>query len=55
MSKIATPSKAQLKRWRSLTMAKHRRQEGLFLAVGAKVVGELLWCGRPLVALLVSG
>jgi RNA methyltransferase, TrmH family len=55
MSRIATPSKAQLKRWARLTTAKYRRQEGLFLAEGAKVVGELLRSGRPLDALLVSG
>jgi RNA methyltransferase, TrmH family len=51
--RIETPSKVQLKRWGKLTMEKYRRQEGLFLAEGAKVVGELLRSDRPLEALLV--
>lgn len=51
--RIETPSKAQLKRWEKLTLEKYRRQEGLFLAEGVKVVGELLRSGRPLEALLV--
>lgn len=53
--RIATPSKAQLKRWKALTAGKYRRQEGLFLAEGAKVTGELLRSGLPLEALLVAG
>jgi len=51
--RIETPSKAQLKQWKKLSMAKCRRQEGLFLAEGGKVVGELLRSGRALEALLV--
>lgn len=47
------PLKAQLKRWEKLTLEKYRRREGLFLAEGAKVVGELLRSGRPVEALLV--
>jgi TrmH family RNA methyltransferase len=43
----------QIKAWKKLTQAKYRRQEGLFLAEGGKVVGELLGSGRPLEALLV--
>jgi TrmH family RNA methyltransferase len=49
------PGKAQLRRWEKLTMEKHRRREGLFLAEGAKIVGELLRSGRPVEALLVRG
>jgi TrmH family RNA methyltransferase len=52
--RIAIPSKAQLKRWEKLTMEKYRRREGLFLAEGGKVVGELLRSGRPAEAILVS-
>ena len=51
--RIETPSKSQLKHWGKLTMEKYRRQEGLFLAEGMKVVGELLRSGRPVEALLV--
>ena len=51
--RIETPSKSQLKHWGKLTTEKYRRQEGLFLAEGVKVVGELLRSGRPLEALLV--
>ena len=51
---IAAPSGAQLKRWEKLTMEKYRRREGLFLAEGEKVVGELLRSGRPAEAILVS-
>jgi TrmH family RNA methyltransferase len=51
--RIEAPSKVQLKRWGKLTMEKYRRQAGLFLAEGVKVVGELLRSGRPLEALLV--
>ena len=52
--RIAAPSGAQLKRWEKLTMEKYRRREGLFLAEGGKVVGELLRSGRPAEAILVS-
>jgi RNA methyltransferase, TrmH family len=52
--RIAAPSAAQLKRWGKLTMEKFRLREGLFLAEGGKVVGELLRSGRPAEALLVS-
>jgi TrmH family RNA methyltransferase len=50
---ITTPSLAQLKRWRKLTLEKYRRREGRFLAEGTKVVDELLRSGRPLGALLI--
>jgi len=53
--RIGTPSKIQVKRWAKLKQGKYRRQEGLFLAEGAKVVGELIRSGRPLAALLVRG
>lgn len=53
--RIEAPSKAQLKKWKRLLTAKSRRQEGLFLAEGAKVVDELIKSGRPLEALLLSG
>ena len=52
--RIAAPSGAQLKRWEKLTMEKYRRRDGLFLAEGGKVVGELLRSGRPAEAILVS-
>ena len=52
--RIAEPSGSQLKRWAKLTMEKYRRREGLFLAEGGKVVGELLRSGRPVEAILVS-
>jgi TrmH family RNA methyltransferase len=52
--RIAKPSGSQLKRWEKLTTEKHRRREGLFLAEGGKVVGELLRSGRPVEAVLVS-
>ncbi len=51
--RIRRPSKLQLKGWKKLTKEKYRRGEGLFLAEGRKVVGELLRSGRPLQALLV--
>jgi RNA methyltransferase, TrmH family len=51
--RIATPSKAHMKRWARLTTEKYRHREGLFPAEGAKVVAELLRSGRPLEALLV--
>lgn len=50
---MTQPHKAQLKRWGKLTMEKYRRREGLFLAEGGKVVGELLRSGRQVEALLV--
>lgn len=50
----AKPSASQLKRWEKLTMEKYRRREGLFLAEGGKVVGELLRSGGPVEAILVS-
>jgi len=36
------PSQNQLKKWARLNEAKFRREEGLFLVEGVKVVGELL-------------
>jgi RNA methyltransferase, TrmH family len=53
--RTATPQKAQLKQWGQLVKEKGRRKEGLFLAEGGKVVGELLRSGRALEALLVRG
>ncbi|MHB8907710.1 MAG: TrmH family RNA methyltransferase [Syntrophales bacterium] len=53
--RMTTPQKGQLKQWGKLVKEKGRRQEGLFLAEGAKVVGELLRSGRALEALLVRG
>jgi TrmH family RNA methyltransferase len=50
---MTQPYKAQLKRWGKLTIEKYRRREGLFLAEGGKVVGELLRSGRRVEALLV--
>ena len=50
---MTQPHKAQLKRWGKLTVEKYRRREGLFLAEGGKVVGELLRSGRQVEALLV--
>ncbi len=52
--RIGIPSRAQLKRWEKLTMEKYRRRDGLFLAEGGKIVGELLRSGRPVEAVLVS-
>lgn len=51
---MARPSGSQLRRWGKLTMEKHRRRAGLFLAEGGKVVGELIRSGRPAEALLIS-
>ncbi len=51
--RTTTPQKTQLKRWGKLVQEKYRRREGLFLAEGGKVVGELLRSGRALEALLV--
>ncbi len=39
---LHSPSKSQLKLWKKLEQAKYRRQEGLFLAEGYKVVQGLL-------------
>jgi TrmH family RNA methyltransferase len=47
------PPPGQIKAWKKLAQAKHRRQEGRFLAEGGKVVTELLRSGRPLESLLV--
>jgi RNA methyltransferase, TrmH family len=48
------PKTGQIKQWKRLSLAKYRRQEGLFLAEGTKVVAELLRSGRPFEALLIS-
>lgn len=53
--RMAAPQKAQLKQWGKLVKPKGRREEGLFLAEGGKVVGELLRSGRALEALLIRG
>ncbi|MCX7635619.1 MAG: hypothetical protein N2Z74_07740, partial [Syntrophales bacterium] len=47
------PSVRQVAGWARLTLAKHRRREGLFLAEGVKVVTELLRVGGEIEALLV--
>jgi RNA methyltransferase, TrmH family len=41
-SDLAIPSQARIKNWARLTDSKFRREEGLFLAEGVKVVEELL-------------
>ena len=53
LSNIPRASQNQLKRWASLQNTKFRREEGLFLAEGVKVVEELLKSGRQAEALLV--
>ena len=40
--KLLRPLKSQLKLWAKLSQSKYRRQEGLFMAEGYKVVQELL-------------
>ena len=40
--KLMRPLKSQLKLWEKLSQSKYRRQEGLFMAEGYKVVQELL-------------
>lgn len=52
-AKFREASQNQLRKWSRLADAKFRREEGLFIAEGVKVVGELLESGRPLEALLV--
>jgi len=47
------PSGAQLKKWTRLDDARGRREEGMFLAEGVKVVEELLKSDWPVKALLV--
>ncbi len=50
---LRKPLRAQLKLWEKLNQAKYRRQEGLFLAEGYKVVRELLnsvWETRAILA-----
>ena len=53
LSNIPRASQNQLKRWASLQNTKFRREEGLFLAEGVKVVEELLKSDRQAEALLV--
>lgn len=48
-----TPSQIQLKKWARLDDAKVRREEGVFLAEGVKVVEELLKSDWQIKALLV--
>lgn len=48
-----TPSQIQLKKWARLDDAKTRREEGMFLAEGVKVVEELLKSDWQIKALLV--
>lgn len=51
--RFMTPVNAQLRQWQELKQAKGRRQHGLFLAEGLKVVSELLKSGREVESLLV--
>ncbi|MFA4915842.1 MAG: RNA methyltransferase [Syntrophales bacterium] len=50
---VLTPIKSQLKLWKKLELPKYRRQEGLLLAEGFKVVQELLKSTWETKALLV--
>lgn len=50
---LLRPSLRQLANWTRLTVGKYRQREGLFLAEGVKVVGELLRAGGEIEALLV--
>ncbi|MBU1964795.1 MAG: RNA methyltransferase [Proteobacteria bacterium] len=52
--RIGKPTKSQLRGWERLTMEKYRRREGLCLAEGGKVVGELLRSFWKTAALLIS-
>ena len=52
--RIGKPTKSQLKGWEKLTMEKYRCREGLCLAEGVKVVGELLRSCWKTEALLIS-
>ncbi len=54
LSNIPRASQNQLKRWASLQNTKFRREEGLFLAEGVKVVEELLKSDRQAEALLAE-
>lgn len=51
---VLKPSKAQIKRWTKLRMAKYRIREESFLAEGVKVVRELLRSPREARAILVQ-
>ncbi len=50
---LLTPTKAQIKSWEKLRLAKLRRRDNLFLAEGRKVVSELFKGGWEAAALLV--
>jgi len=50
---LLTPTKAQIKSWEKLRLAKIRRRDDLFLAEGWKVVSELFRGGGEAAALLV--
>jgi TrmH family RNA methyltransferase len=52
-TEFTNASKAQLKKWGRLTDSKTRREEGIFLAEGVKVVEELLSSDWPIEAILV--
>lgn len=52
--RIGKPAKSQLRGWEKLAMEKYRRREGLCLAEGVKVVGELLRSLWKTQALLIS-
>ena len=48
------PSKSDMKFWTGLASARYRREEGVFLAEGVKVVKEALGSGWEIEALLVE-
>ena len=52
-SVINVPSPVQLKNWKKLMLEKYRRRNGMFLAEGEKVVGELLQSAWPVREILV--
>jgi TrmH family RNA methyltransferase len=52
-NEFLTPSQIQLRKWARLDDAKVRREEGIFLAEGVKVVEELLKSDWSIKALLV--
>ena len=52
-AELANTSQAQLKKWARLTNSKARREEGIFLAEGVKVIEELLSSDWKTEAILV--
>jgi len=53
MAEFLNISQTQLKRWARLADAKARKDEGIFLAEGVKVIEELLVSGWQIEALLI--